>query len=161
MDNKAATRELRRSAGLFHVRMYINASIINFTFLYPILHTLRLTPNHVLHVTSNTSNGVNFIMMQVAGEAVQSSSLPVHPLFLSTPMVQYPTHLHPVPQSVREGDSSRRSIQSVTLGNNISNDPHDGRGSSSSESDGVVLTSDISVGLPSEGPVSASLVPPY
>ncbi len=98
-------------------------------------------------------------MIQVAREADQSSSLPVHPLFLSTPMVQYPAHLHPLTQtSPREGDSRRHGIQSVIPGN-VSNDPRDDRGSSSSDCDGVVLTSDISVGLPYEGPVSASLLP--
>ena len=40
----------------------------------------------------------------------------------------------------------------------VSNHPHDGRGESSSEGEGVVLTNDISVGLPCEGPVSASLM---
>ena len=96
-------------------------------------------------------------MIQVDREAVDSSSLPVHPLFLSTPMVQYPTHLHPLTQSQREEDSSRHDIQSVVAGS-VSNDLDD-RGHSSSECNGVVLTSNISVGLPSEGPVSASLIP--
>ena len=81
----------------------------------------------------------------------------MHPLFVSTPMVQYPAHLHSVIQS-REGDSSRHSVQSVVLGG-VSNDLHDDRGiSSGSEGDSVVLTNDISVGLPSEGSVSASLM---
>ena len=97
-------------------------------------------------------------LFQVAREAVQSSSLPVHPLFLSTPMVQYPAHLHPVAQSVREGDSSRCGTQSVILGR-VSTDTHDNIGGGSSEgTECVVLTSDISVGLPSEGSVSASLM---
>ena len=72
-------------------------------------------------------------------------------------MVQYPAHLHPVTQSVREEDSARHGVQSVVLGN-VSNDPHNDGGSSSSEGDSVVLTSDISVGLPSEGPASAALI---
>ena len=46
---------------------------------------------------------------------------------------------------MREGDSSRRVVQSVIL-DCVSNDPHDNRGSSSSEGESVVLTSDISVG---------------
>lgn len=96
-------------------------------------------------------------MIQIAREAVQSSTLPVHPLFLSTPLVQYPAHLHPVSQSVREEDSGRHGVQSVVLGN-VSNDLYSDKGSSSSEGDSVALTSDISVGLPSEGPVSAALI---
>ena len=71
-------------------------------------------------------------------------------------MVQYPTHLHPVTQSPREGYSSGHDIQSV-VASSVSNDLDD-RGRSNSGCDGVVLTSDISVGLPSEGPVSASLI---
>ena len=70
-------------------------------------------------------------------------------------MVQYPTHLHSVVIS-RQRDDSRLVVKSVMLGG-VSNDAHDERGSSSIEDDSVVLTNDISVGLPSEGSVSASL----
>lgn len=81
---------------------------------------------------------------------MEGSSLPVHPLFLTTPMVQYPTHLLPITQS-KEDDSS---IHPVAL-DSVSNDNKD---KSSDEDDSALLVSDISVGLPSEGSVSVSLI---
>ena len=83
-------------------------------------------------------------LSQVDGEELHCSSLPIHPLFLSVPMVQQPLCHESVCQS-GQGDYTVLTV--------------DGAGDTGDSDDDVVLTNKISVGLPSEGSVSSLLMP--
>lgn len=83
-------------------------------------------------------------LSQVDGEEVRCISLPVHPLFLSVPMVQQPL-CHESVYQPGQGDYTVLVVDNVV-------DHGD-------SDDDVVLTNNISVGLPSEGSVSSLLMP--
>lgn len=82
---------------------------------------------------------------------MNSSCLPAHPLFWSVPMVQRPFGRQSIKHSEMEDNVDSYSLRSPCESDYDSCD----LGESTSEYGDVVLTSDISVGLPSEGAVRA------
>lgn len=123
---------------IFHIPMRISTVIRLFNIPPPPpLHP----PKYFTCLLECVISGYYHSLSQVDGEEVRCSSLPVHPLFLSVPMVQQPDL---VCQS-GQGDYTVRVV--------------DGAGDYGDSDDDVVLTNNISVGLPSEGSVSSLLMP--
>ena len=93
---------------------------------------------------------IQFVFFQVVEEPVHFSSLPVHPLFLSTQDILHPSYAkagEPVNDQSGKANSTPTCIPSV-VPSQYDDQVRQSVGCN------VVLTDSISVGLPSEGSVT-------